>query len=78
METSNNEIPILVLFGKMNIYSIEDLTKFINNLTHDQALYCLIECVKFSHRHNIFSMEETELISKSIRLLTTPTENITQ
>jgi hypothetical protein len=75
METiNNNETPINILFGKINIFTVEDLNNFISNLTNEQALYCLIECVRFSHRHNIFSLEETELISKSIRLLTLPSE----
>jgi hypothetical protein len=72
METINNNVPIMVLFGKMNIYSLEDLETFISKLTPEQAQYCLIECIKYSFRHNIFTLEESELISKSIRVLSQP------
>ena len=65
LNTSNN-----VLFDVINYNTVDDLDNFISKLTEEQALYCLIESVKCSHRRGVFSLEETETISKAIRVLT--------
>ena len=57
------------LFDVINYNSYEDLNKFISNMTEEQALYCLIEAVKCSYRRGVFKIEESEVVSKSLRLL---------
>lgn len=74
MQTSNNESPVMTLFGNINILSMDVFDTFISKLSHEQAQYCLIECVKYSFRHNIFTLEESEVISKAIRVLSTQIE----
>jgi hypothetical protein len=61
--------PIGNLFDVINYNSYEDLNKFISNMTEEQALYCLIESVKCSYRRGVFKLEESEAVSKSLRLL---------
>jgi hypothetical protein len=64
-----NLSPIGSLFDVINYKSYEDLNKFISNMTEEQALYCLIEAVKCSYRRGIFNLEESEAISKSLRII---------
>ena len=56
-------------------YPIENNTEFdalLNSIETEQALFFLIEAVKYANRNNIYSMNETELISKCIRKLYSP------
>ena len=59
-------------------YQIENNTEFemlLSSIEKNQALFFLIEAVRYANDNNMFSMEETELISKCIRKLHTPSEN---
>ena len=71
-DNENNKLPVGQLFDSINYYNIEDLDKFISNLNNEQSLYCLIQSVQYAHSKNLFSLEESEVISKSIRTLSLP------
>jgi hypothetical protein len=38
----------------------------------DQALFCLVHATRYAHDRGLYNIEESEVISKSIRVLTTP------
>ena len=61
--------PIGDLFGTIQYASYEDLDKFITNLTPEQSLYCIVEAVKFAYSKGVFKIEESETISKSLRII---------
>ena len=71
-DKENNKFPIGQLFDSINYYTIEDFDKFVSNLNNEQSLYCLIQAVQYAHSKNLFSLEEGEVISKSIRTLSLP------
>lgn len=71
-DNENNQFPIGQLFNSINYYSIEDYDKFVSELNNEQSLYCLIEAIQYAHSKNIFSLEESEVLSKSIRKLSIP------
>jgi hypothetical protein len=62
------------LFGVINYKKNEDLEKFINNMKKDQAFYCLIQAVNYAYSKNVFNMQEAEVLSKSVRLVTNKEE----
>jgi hypothetical protein len=68
-EKFKNLTPIGSLFDTINYTSYEDLDKFIVNMSQEQSLYCLMEAVKCSYRRGVFTLEESEAISKSLRIL---------
>ena len=68
-EKFKNLTPIGSLFDVINYTSYEDLDKFILNMSQEQSLYCLMEAVKCSYRRGVFTLEESEAISKSLRIL---------
>jgi len=75
MEQNNSEVknlPIGSLFNTIHYVSTQDLNEFINNLSKEQSLYCLIEGVKYAHSKGVFTLEESECISKSIRQFQLP------
>jgi hypothetical protein len=56
-------------------YPIENNTEFellLSSIEHEQALFFLIEAVKYANINNVYSLSETELISKCIRKLYLP------
>ena len=63
------------LFESIDYYSLNDLDLFISNMTNDQAMYCLIQSVHKGFNKGIFTMQEIEVLSKSMRLLTNKPNN---
>ena len=73
--TEESPKPIGSLFDTINYNNVADLDRFAQNLTSDQALYCVIQSARAAHKRGTFSMEESEIVSKAIRVLTTPPED---
>ena len=75
-ETSENQPkPVGTLFNIINYNNTADLDRFIQNLTPDQALYCVVQAARAAHQRSAFGMEESEVVSKAIRVLTSPPQN---
>jgi len=73
--TEEKAKPVGTLFNVINYNNISDLDRFIQNLTSDQALYCVVQAARAAHQRSAYGMEESEVVSKAIRVLTTPPEN---
>ena len=78
MTTGTTE-PIGYLFESIAIYEPSAISKFIDKMTPEQAFYVITQALHMSYTKNIFSMQESEVLSKSLRVLTegqkeTPTE----
>ena len=58
------------LFGTINLLSEEHLDAILMSMSKDHALYYLVESVKASHKRGAFTIGESEVISKAIRVLT--------
>ena len=67
MEQQNQ--PILHLFEEVAIYKPEDIDNLIDNLSEDQAKFMLIRAVQMAYRNGLYSLTESEIISKSLRTL---------
>jgi hypothetical protein len=61
--------PLGLLFNSVAYYKPEDIELIIDNLNFDQAFYMLIQALEYAHQHSVYSLQESELISKSIRIL---------
>ncbi len=61
--------PITFLFEDVAIYNIEDIDKLIDTLTEEQAKFMLIKAVQMGYKSGIYSLTESEIISKSLRTL---------
>jgi hypothetical protein len=61
--------PILHLFEEVAIYKPEDIDNLIDNLSEDQAKFMLIRAVQMAYRNGLYSLTESEIISKSLRTL---------
>ena len=61
--------PILFLFEDVAIYKPEDIDNLIDGLTEEQAKFMLIRAVQMAYKNGLYSLTESELISKSLRTL---------
>jgi hypothetical protein len=57
------------LFGTIDLLSEEHLDILLSTIDKDHALYYLVESVKAAHKRGAFTIGESEIISKSIRVL---------
>ncbi len=61
--------PVAYLFEDVEIYNPEDIEKLIDGLTEEQAKFMLVRAVQMAYRNGLYSLTESELISKSLRML---------
>jgi hypothetical protein len=61
--------PILHLFEEVAIYKPEDIDNLIDNLSEEQSKFMLIRAVQMAYRNGLYSLAESEIISKSLRTL---------
>jgi hypothetical protein len=59
------------LFGTINILSEEHLELMLSTMDREKSIYFLVESVKSAHSRGSFTIGETEVISKAIRVLST-------
>jgi len=71
MSEKNEEI-IGSLFDTINYTSKEQVNLLIDNMTNEQAVYCLEQAINSCHSRGAFTLLESELVSKSFRLLFNP------
>jgi hypothetical protein len=64
--------PIGYLFESIAIYDQSTISQFVDNLTPEQAFYVLTQSVQMAYSKNIYSLQESEILSKSLRVLTEP------
>jgi hypothetical protein len=77
MEDLTNEIknqinhlsPKTVLFDTFEFNTNEDLEYFISNLTKEDANNCIIQSLVAAYKRGAFTLVESEIISKSLRML---------
>lgn len=58
-----------VLFDTINYHSNEQLNSFLNNLTKEQAIYCLVEACKSAYNRGSFKLDESEALSRALRVI---------
>ena len=61
--------PIAFLFEEVAIYKPEDIENLIDNLTEEQAKFMLIRAVQMGYKNGLYSLTESEIVSKSLRIL---------
>ena len=60
--------PIAYLFEDVAIYNPEDINNLIDGLTEEQAKFMLIKSIQMAYKHGIYSLTESEIVSKSLRI----------
>ena len=60
------------LFDFLQCNSNDELNKLINSIEKEQSLFYITQAVKSAYKRGCFSLEESEIISKSLRVISTP------
>ncbi len=66
--TSNNK-PLGYFFESIAYYKPSDVKSLIDNLTEEQSHYMIIKSLEFANSKGLFNLTESEIVSKSLRLL---------
>lgn len=67
MENENKQFGIL--FDSINLISEEHLDIILSTMDREHAIFYLVESVKSAHKRGAFTIGESEVISKSIRVI---------
>lgn len=63
------------LFGSINLLNEDHLEIILSTMDNDTANYYLIEAIKSAYKKGAFSIGESEVISKAIRILLKNTDD---
>lgn len=61
--------PLGLLFDSVGYNSPEDVDRLIDEMTFEQSFYLLTQSLHYVHNSRLFTMQETELVSKALRIL---------
>lgn len=64
-----NKQPIGFLFESVPYFSDESVSLLIDNLSKKEISYLITQSLNYAHSKNIFSLTESEVISKCLRIL---------
>jgi hypothetical protein len=60
--------PIGLLFDSIAYYTPNDVNTLCDEMNLEQAYFMLIKALEYSHNSSIFTLQESELVSKSLRI----------
>jgi hypothetical protein len=63
------------LFNSIPLLTEDHIQTLLDVMDKEQAIYLLIQAVKHAYHNGIYSLAESEIISKSIRILLEKKEN---
>lgn len=67
---SEEKQPIGFLFGTIGYVKLDDINALIDNMTIEQSFYVLTQALEVANRSGIYTLQESEALSKSIRIIT--------
>lgn len=65
----NEKQPLNFLLGSIAVYKPEDVDALIESMNFEQSLFYVIQAIQYGHNSNLFSLQESELLSKALRIL---------
>jgi hypothetical protein len=70
MENNDDKTPIGRLFGCIDYFDLEQFDSLIDNMNNTQSKFMIIKALEYSFEKGVFSLKESEIVSKCIRDLT--------
>ena len=71
---SKEKQPMGLLFDSVAYYQPEDIQLLVDNLSYEQSLFMISQALEYAHKNGLYSLQESELISKSLRGFVLPKE----
>lgn len=69
---NEEEKPFGKLFNSIEIKSEEHLELILQNMTKENAAFIMIQAIKFAYQSGVYSIGESEVLSKCIRSISKP------
>ena len=66
---SNEKTPTNFLLGNIAVYKPEDVDSLIDNMNFEQSFFYVMQAIQYGHNSNLFTLQESELLSKALRIL---------
>ena len=66
---NNKKEPLGYIFNSIVYYDENQLEEIINNIDLPQSYFFISQALQTSFRNNVFSLHESEIVSKSLRIL---------
>jgi hypothetical protein len=60
------------LFGTVPVFNDDHMDMLLNTMDKDNAVFYLTQAVKLAYESQLYSLGESEILSKSIRVLCKP------
>ena len=60
------------LFGTIPLYNDDHMDVLLNTMDKERAIFILTQAVKLAYESQLYSLGESEVLSRSIRLLSKP------
>jgi hypothetical protein len=67
-----NQMVGYIFNGAISYYSEEDVSQLIDNMTTEQSFYLITQALNTAQSKGVFNLIEAEIVSKALRILTTP------
>jgi len=61
--------PLGYLFESIVYYSPSDIDNFIDSINKHQSYYVINKAIEMAYTKNVFSLQESEILSKSLRII---------
>lgn len=61
--------PIGLLFDSIAYNSVKDLNSLCDEINLEQSYYMVIKALEFAHKSGVYTLQESEIVSKSLRVL---------
>lgn len=65
----NEKVPNKFLFGSIAVYKPEDVDVLIDSMNFEQSFFYVMQAIQYGHNSNLFTLQESEIISKALRIL---------
>lgn len=66
------EKPAGMLFDSISYRSVEDIPRFIDNMSINDAAMVILTTSAYAHKKGLLTLLESEVVSKAIRVFTAP------
>lgn len=61
--------PIGLLFDSISYNSVKDLNSLCDEINFEQSYYMVIKALEFAHKSGVYTLQESEIVSKSLRIM---------
>jgi hypothetical protein len=58
-----------LLFGSVGYYNPNDINSICDDMNLEQAYFMIIKALEYSHNSSLFTLQESEIVSKSLRIM---------